>query len=63
MIENQVNLSFSHLCSYFQIGIKTKKAFLQKKVHHTLKKKEKEKKKPWIRVWIWIIESVHLKIN
>ena len=39
--------------------VNLKKAILQKEVHHTLKKK----KKPWIRVWIWIIESVHLKIN
>ena len=39
-----MNLSFSHLCSYFQISIKTKKAILQKEVHHTLKKKKKKSK-------------------
>ena len=39
-----MNLSFSRLCSYFQISIKINKAILQKKVHHTLKKKKKKSK-------------------
>ena len=48
-----MNLSFSHLCSYFQISIKTKKAILQKEVHHTLKKKKK-----YIYIYIYKINHV-----